>query len=102
MKFTDGYWLLRDGVRLIRAKDIDRVDQHGDGLTAYAAAKQITSRGDTLNQPVITVHLSAPAPDVIRVRIEHFAGALDLGPHFEDRKSTRLNSSHVAISYAVL
>ena len=83
MKFTDGYWLLRDGVRLIRAKDIDRVDQHGDGLTAYAAAKQITSRGDTLNQPVITVHLSAPAPDVIRVRIEHFAGALDLGPHFE-------------------
>src|SRR5690625_7013866 len=29
------------------------------------------------------------------------AERFSLGPTFEDRKSTRLNSSHVAISYAV-
>src|SRR5207302_10202615 len=28
-------------------------------------------------------------------------GAVDLEPHVADRKSTRLNSSHVKISYAV-
>lgn len=83
MKFTNGYWLLRDGVSLIRARDVDRVEERDGDLVAFAAAQQITSRGDTLNQPVLTIRFAAPAPDVIRVSIEHHAGALDLGPHFE-------------------
>src|SRR3712207_7588957 len=38
------------------------------------------------------------AQDVVAV---HVGCALELGEHREDRKSTRLNSSHANISYAV-
>src|SRR5690242_21364227 len=39
-------------------------------------------------------------PDVVRVRAERAAVAVPVG-EAEDRKSTRLNSSHMSISYAV-
>src|SRR5256885_13255145 len=38
-------------------------------------------------------------PACLLQSVEHCASALDLGE--EDRKSTRLNSSHLVISYAV-
>src|SRR3712207_8329489 len=34
-------------------------------------------------------------------RLDHLAEALEQGPELGDRKSTRLNSSHANISYAV-
>src|SRR3712207_7776780 len=40
-------------------------------------------------------------PDAARRRAEQLLSALGLGARFEDRKSTRLNSSHANISYAV-
>src|SRR3712207_7512326 len=51
------------------------------------------------------VHLHA-AEDVVRLDGEELLqgvrGAVGLeGPHLQDRKSTRLNSSHANISYAV-
>src|SRR5690606_41639081 len=46
---------------------------------------------------------STPPPGAAALGLVLLCEALDdLGdPHFEDRKSTRLNSSHVKISYAV-
>src|SRR5439155_9941446 len=43
--------------------------------------------------PVLVIHLGVP--------LVEDDGALQRFAHSEDRKSTRLNSSHVAISYAV-
>src|SRR5262245_65297726 len=43
-------------------------------------------------------HLIAPPPDRCRARPSRPGGAL---PSNRDRKSTRLNSSHLGISYAV-
>src|SRR5438477_5459903 len=39
-------------------------------------------------------------PNAVCVALKD-AGVRDLGIHTEDRKSTRLNSSHMSISYAV-
>src|SRR5690625_6729378 len=48
--------------------------------------------------PVGAVHLAAGADHRRHRRVDdHVAGRVEVG----DRKSTRLNSSHVAISYAV-
>src|SRR5437870_8430279 len=44
---------------------------------------------------------AGPERRVCRVGEEADSGAADLGQAGPDRKSTRLNSSHVAISYAV-
>lgn len=74
MKFTDGFWHPRRGVALHYAREVDRVEQVGDRLHALAPTKPVTKRGDVLNQPVLTVDLDAPAPDVVRVRLSHHKG----------------------------
>ncbi len=74
MKFTNGYWLLREGVQArypIQAYD---VRGESDALVVYGPTQRIRHRGDTLNQPVVAVRCSSPAPDVISVAVSHFAG----------------------------
>src|SRR5437868_10815701 len=44
---------------------------------------------------------AAPAPVPVSWKIAQAQSVLRLTPDGEDRKSTRLNSSHVSISYAV-
>lgn len=83
MKFTDGYWMTRPGVSLLKPVGVDEVVA-GDGtLTVYAASARLTKRGDTLNRPLITITLDSPAEGVLGVTVEHFRGANDPGPHFE-------------------
>jgi alpha-D-xyloside xylohydrolase len=51
-------------------------------LVVYAPVRPVRHRGDLLKGPLVTVGLDAPVADVIRVRITHFAGQVDNGPHF--------------------
>ncbi|MDH2443616.1 alpha-xylosidase [Amnibacterium sp. CER49] len=74
MRFTDGFWLLRPGITAAYGREAYDLEQRGDELVVTVPTKPITTRGDTLNLPVLTVTLSAPLPDVIRVRIEHHTG----------------------------
>ncbi|MBC9711138.1 alpha-xylosidase [Streptomyces sp. TRM66268-LWL] len=82
MKFTDGFWLMRDGVHASYATEVRDVRATAETLTAYAAVKRVERRGDTLNSPLITVELFSPAEGVIGVRATHHAGKRDNGPHF--------------------
>ena len=82
MKFSDGYWMVRAGFDVqhpAQAYDITADDR---ALTVLAPTRVITTRGDTLNRPTATITLSTPLDGVIRVRIEHHAGARDPGPNF--------------------
>ncbi|WP_299540247.1 alpha-xylosidase [uncultured Streptomyces sp.] len=83
MKFTDGFWQLRDGVHASYATEVRDVRLSGDRLAAYAAVQRVTRRGDTLNAPLITVEAHAPAEGVIAVRVTHHAGKRRKGPDFE-------------------
>jgi alpha-D-xyloside xylohydrolase len=74
MKFTDGFWQLRDGVTPVYAQEAYDVVA-GDGtVTITAPGKVIERRGDTLNRPMLTVTLSSPLPNVVGVRVEHWQG----------------------------
>ncbi|SEH99130.1 MULTISPECIES: alpha-xylosidase [unclassified Leifsonia] len=74
MKFTDGFWMLRDGVTPVYAQEAYDVCA-GDGtLTITAPGKVIERRGDTLNRPTLTVTLSSPLPGIVGVRIDHWQG----------------------------
>lgn len=85
MKFTDGYWHVKPEFSPLYAVEIDdvRIDAQAGTMTVYAATARITSRGATLNRPMLTITYSARAEGVIGVRIEHFAGRVQRGPHFE-------------------
>ncbi len=84
MKFTDGYWQTRPSIRPLYAVEVDdvRVDEAAGTMTVYAPTATIRDRGDTLNRPMVTVTYSSPAPGVVTVRVEHFAGAASSGPAF--------------------
>ncbi|MFE2022420.1 alpha-xylosidase [Streptomyces sp. NPDC059499] len=82
MKFTDGFWLMREGVRASYATEIRDLRVEADRFTAYAAVKRVAARGDTLNTPLITVDCFSPAEGVIGVRVTHHAGKARRGPDF--------------------
>jgi alpha-D-xyloside xylohydrolase len=83
VKFTNGYWLIRDGVTLQRPAGVHDFEALDGELRVHAPIRRITSRGDTLNMPVISVSFTAPHEDVIAVKIEHFAGERDPRPRFD-------------------
>lgn len=83
MKFTNGYWLMREGVRAAFPAQAYDIDATPDSLTVYAPTKPIHHRGDTLDGPLLTVQFSAPMADVIRVKLTHFVGQRPKTPQFE-------------------
>ena len=80
MKFTDGQWLLQPGVTAHYAAEAHSIAAEGGKLVVHAPVRPIRDRGDTLQGPLLTVTLSSPLPDIVRVRIEHFTGGLARGP----------------------
>lgn len=84
MKFTDGTWMLRPGVRAAHPVEVHDVASGPGSLTVYAPTRHLRSRGDLHDTgAVATVDCFAPMPDVVGVRITHLAGEADRGPHFE-------------------
>jgi len=81
MKFTDGNWLLQPGVTAHYPAEAHDAAVSGRGLVFHAPVRPIRHRGDTLQGPLLTIRLDSPMTDVIRVRIEHFTGGTDAGPH---------------------
>src|SRR5471030_1126028 len=81
MKFTDGNWLLQQGVTAHYPAEAHDAAVSGRGLVFHAPVRAIRHRGDTLQGPLLTIRIDSPMTDVIRVRIEHFTGAEDAGPH---------------------
>ncbi|HUR05555.1 MAG TPA: alpha-xylosidase [Nonomuraea sp.] len=85
MKFKDGYWRMRPGVRGDYATAAHDVTADAASLRVLAPTRPITRRGNTIDGPVLRVDLSSPMPDVIRVRTVHFAGSVPAAPVFEVR-----------------
>ncbi|WHT22736.1 alpha-xylosidase [Crossiella sp. CA-258035] len=83
MKFSDGYWLLREGVRAEHPVQAHDVTPGPGSLTVHAPTRRVRHRGDLLKGPVVTVGLTAPMPGVIGVTITHFAGEQPRKPRFE-------------------
>ncbi len=93
MKFTNGFWLVRDEYEPTYAVEYfdHSVDQ--DVLTVFASTMHVSGRGDLMNHPMLTIEISSPMNDVIKVSITHFKGTPNRGPEFEKH-----SQEHVDIS----
>jgi alpha-D-xyloside xylohydrolase len=80
MKFTDGNWLMQPGVQAHYPAEAHDVTSEQGSLVVHAPTRPIRHRGDTLQGPLLTISLSSPMADVIKVRVEHFTGDLARGP----------------------
>ena len=83
MKFTNGYWLLREEIDPAYAVEYYAADILSDKVILYVATKHINNRADTLNQPLFTITISSPAPDVIKVSAVNYKGVPYKGPHYD-------------------
>ncbi|BET66235.1 alpha-xylosidase [Opitutales bacterium ASA1] len=83
MKFTDGNWMLQPGVKAHYAAEAYDACAEERALVVRAPTRPIRHRGDTLEGPLLTVRLSSPLPDVIKVSIEHLRGEPERGPRIQ-------------------
>jgi len=72
---------MQPGVQANYPAEAYDVTREGDSLVVHAPVRAIRHRGDTLQGPLLTLRLSSPLAGVIRVRVEHFTGAAERGPH---------------------
>ena len=80
MKFTKGYWLLRDEMKAAYAVEYGSHRVYGQKLTLYLPCSHIVDRGSCLNIPLLTVTLSSPMDGVSKVSAVHHDGAVYNGP----------------------
>jgi alpha-D-xyloside xylohydrolase len=83
MKFTKGFWWLRDGIVANHPAEVYETEVREDQLEVFAPVQAIENRGSTLNCPMINASFSSPMEGVIRVRLSHYAGAAKSGPAYE-------------------
>lgn len=80
MKFTNGYWMLRDEIEASYAVEYAKHTVNGNKLEVYLPAKHMSGRGDALNIALLTLTLSSPQEGVIKVSAVHHKGIPYKGP----------------------
>lgn len=83
MKFHNGCWLFKEGYECFSPQHVYEVRKNKKEVTLCAPTSRIMHKGDTLGGINLTVKISVPMPEVIRVQTFHHKGVVDRGPHFE-------------------
>lgn len=73
MKFTNGYWMNREGVENSDVGQIREVKIEDNRVYLYCVPYHSDSRA--IGGPVIEMFVSSPQPDIIRIQAYHFMGS---------------------------
>ncbi|MBU9835376.1 alpha-xylosidase [Rahnella sp. L72c] len=82
MKISDGNWLIQEGLSLTHPLQVFEVQRSGNEMVIYAAPKDASERASQLDSPLFTLRFFSPQTGVIGVRITHFDGEREKGPHY--------------------
>ncbi|MFY9262827.1 MAG: alpha-xylosidase [Arcanobacterium sp.] len=82
MKFTDGYWLYREGWSVEHPRQIQRIEAVDNGIRIYAPTMYLRERGDEVGATILTITITAVAESVVSTKIEHFRGYNPPSPVF--------------------
>lgn len=83
MKFENGCWLQKEGCECFAPQEVYFVKQEPKKVTICAPTTKIHHRGDTLGGVNLTVEVTSPAPEILRVKTSHYLGVRKTGPEFE-------------------
>lgn len=83
MKFSNGCWLQKEGYACFSPAEIYFSKIEKDVVTICAPTNKIVTRGDTLGGVNLTIKISAPYPEVLRVQTYHHMGLKERTPAFE-------------------
>ncbi|ELZ9928694.1 alpha-xylosidase [Cronobacter malonaticus] len=82
MKISDGNWLIQPGLSLLHPVQVFDVEQRDGEMVVYAAPRDVRERAGQLDTLLFTLRFFSPQEGIIGVRIEHFQGVPDHGPHY--------------------
>ncbi len=83
MQFHKGCWVKEKGFELFSPKEVHFYEVKDNTLTICAPTIPIRTRGDVLEGINLTITISSPAKDIIRVKTKHHLGVTHKGPDFE-------------------
>ena len=83
MKFTNGYWLIRNNFTMTYATQAIRIEKTEKSLHVLTAGIHVRGRGDMMGGGTLDVTFTAPRENIIRVQVTHFAGVRPKEPRFE-------------------
>ena len=88
MKFSNGCWLLPKGYACFSTAEVYFSKIEKDMVTICAPTEKIVQRGDTLGGVNLTIQITAPYPEVLRIQTFHHMGLKKRTPDFELTEST--------------
>ena len=83
MKFSNGCWLQKEGYECSAPQEVYYTTVENNKVTLCAPTTKIRHRGDTLGGVNLTLVITSPAPEVIRLQTYHYLGTTVKGPAFE-------------------
>ncbi len=83
MKFSNGCWIQQEGTECFTPQQVYSTKMEKDIITLCAPTNRINHRGDTLGGVNLTIKISSPMPEVIRVQTHHYLGVKKKSPEFE-------------------
>ncbi|MDF2484521.1 MAG: glycoside hydrolase family 31 [Herbinix sp.] len=83
MKFSNGCWMQKEGTEVFSPAQVYDTKKENSLITLCAPTHRIAHRGDTLGGPNLTIRISAPIPEVLRIRCDHYLGVRKKSPEFE-------------------
>ena len=90
MKFTNGYWLLKEGVTAYPCVEVRDVQISPTAVTLYVAPVNVVHRGQTLDGSLLTLTVTSPQEGILSVAMEHFWYEDDAGPDFDIKDEKRV------------
>ena len=83
MKFSNGCWLQKEGCSCFAPAEAYFTKIEEKKVTICAPTAHIVTRGDTLGGINLTLEITSPAPEILRVRTYHYKGEVVNTPSFE-------------------
>ncbi|MBN1777028.1 MAG: alpha-xylosidase [Clostridiales bacterium] len=82
MKFTDGFWLTKPGIKLFNCAQVQDARWDGDAFAVYCSFEPVLNRGMTLTGPMLTLRFTAPREGILSVKITNYEGVSRKEPRF--------------------
>lgn len=83
MKFHNGCWLFKEGYECFTPQHVYEKKIKEEEVILCAPTGRINHKGDTLGGINLTIRITAPMPEIIRVQTWHHKGVRPDGPQFE-------------------
>lgn len=101
MIFGNGCWIQKEGCSCFAPQEVYFTTITDDKVTMCVPTYHVRTRGDVLGNVNLTMEITSPADDILRIRTYHYKGAIKDTPSFElelkDNRKLDINDSEEEI-----